>query len=276
MTTNSRPRILSIAGSDSGGGAGVQADLKTITALGGYGMSAITAITAQNTLGVVESLVLEPTLVRAQIEAVVSDIGVDVVKTGMLGTKAMIETIAPLLEKLRVPFVLDPVMVAKGGASLLARDAVFAMQDKLVPFCTVITPNIPEAEVLAGMKIHTLDHMRQAAGWLLDMGAQAVLLKGGHMQGDALSDLLLWEGGEAVFTSARIDTPHTHGTGCTLASAIACGLGQGLELAQAVKQARDYVRQAILAAPGFGAGHGPMDHGWPCNGKRFPEPAKTV
>lgn len=267
-----KPRILTIAGSDSGGGAGIQADLKTIMALGGYGMSAITAITAQNTLGVIESEILSPALVKSQIEAVTSDIGVDAVKTGMLGNAAMIKMLSPILPELKAPFVLDPVMVAKGGASLLAKDAVRALQDELVPVSSVITPNIPEAEMLAGMQVHTLSHMRQAAGWMLEMGAQAVLLKGGHMTGDTLVDLLIWEGGEAVYESQRIDTPHTHGTGCTLASAIATGLGHGLELPQAIKQARDYVRQAILAAPGFGAGHGPMDHGWPCNGRRFEEP----
>lgn len=270
--TPAKPRILTIAGSDSGGGAGVQADLKTITALGGFGMSAITAITAQNTLRVTESLILEPSLVLAQVEAVTSDIGVDAVKTGMLGSKEMIAAITPLLASLDVPFVLDPVMIAKGGASLLAKDAVRTLQDELVPISTLITPNIPEAEALAGLQIHTLDHMRQAAGWMLEMGAQAALIKGGHMQGDRLIDLLVWDGGEAVYESERIDTPHTHGTGCTLASAIATGLGHGLELPQAVKQAREYVREAIRAAPGFGSGHGPMDHGWPCNGRRFEEP----
>lgn len=276
MKSDHKPRILSIAGSDSGGGAGIQADLKTITALGGYGMSAITAITAQNTLGVSESKILPVKLVEAQIEAVMSDIGVDAVKTGMLGNKAMIHMLASMLGDLDVPFVLDPVMLAKGGQSLLARNAVAALQDELIPVCTMVTPNIPEAEVLAGIQIHTMDHMREAAMWLMDMGAQSVLLKGGHMTGDTLVDFLVWDGGEVQFESARIDTPHTHGTGCTLASAIATGLGRGLDIPSAVKQAREYVRAAILAAPGFGAGHGPMDHGWPCNGKRFDAPPARV
>jgi hydroxymethylpyrimidine/phosphomethylpyrimidine kinase len=257
-----KPRILTIAGSDSGGGAGIQADIKTITVLGGYASSAITAITAQNSLGVHGVKSLKPKWVRAQIKAVLDDIGADVIKIGMLGGEPVIRAVARELHGRNLPIVLDPVMVAKGGAKLLADDAGSALRDSLFPLTTVLTPNIPEAEILSGLWIVDLEGQRATAEVLLGQGPKAVLIKGGHLPGDVVQDLLLWEHGEAVFSSPRLDTPHTHGTGCTLSSAIATYLGLGLQLEEAVRMARKYVWGAIVNAPGLGSGHGPLDHGW--------------
>ena len=266
-TMNTLGRVLIIAGSDSGGGAGVQADIKTVTALGGYAASAITAVTVQNTLGVTGVHPIPLDIIEAQVRAVLDDIGADVIKTGMLGDAATVERVARLLEAFTIPAVIDPVMVAKGGAPLLAAEAVATVRDRLVPRAALLTPNAPEAQALTGLTIATPDDLRRAGEALLAMGAKAVLMKGGHVAGDRVVDLLMTADGETAFEGERIDSRHTHGTGCTLASACATGLAQGLPLTAAVARAWDYVHEAMLRAPGFGAGHGPLDHGWPLRGR---------
>ena len=265
----SAPRLLrtalTIAGSDSGGGAGIQADLKTFMALGVYGTSAITAVTAQNTLGITAAEPVSPRLVGMQMEAVLSDIGADAVKTGMLHDAGVIEVVAQVLaaRAADVPLVVDPVMVAKGGAPLIEPGAIDALKRLLIPRAAVLTPNLPEAEILAGRTIDSLAAMREAAESLLGLGCRAVLLKGGHLPGDTVYDVLATASGLRVWDSPRIDSRHTHGTGCTLASAIAAGLAQGMAVEAAVERAREYVRRAIASAPGFGCGHGPLDHAHP-------------
>jgi hydroxymethylpyrimidine/phosphomethylpyrimidine kinase len=260
-------RVLIIAGSDSGGGAGVQADIKTVTALGGYAATAITAITVQNTLGVTAVHPVPLDIVAAQARAVLSDIGADVIKTGMLGDAATVELVAGLIAEAGVPAVVDPVMVAKGGASLLADSAVAALRERLVPRAALLTPNAPEAAALTGLAVETTDDLRRAGEALLAIGAKAVLMKGGHIAGERVVDILMTAEGETAFEGERIESRHTHGTGCTLASACATGLAQGLPLAVAVARAWDYVHEAMLRAPGLGAGHGPLDHGWPLRGR---------
>ncbi len=257
-----RGRVLVVAGSDSGGGAGIQADIKAITALGGFAMTAITALTAQDTTGVYGIHPIPAAFLRLQMERVLGDIGADVVKTGMLGDAATVALVADVLAALApgVPVVVDPVMIAKGGQSLLTADAVDMVKRRLVPLAVLLTPNLPEAEVLAGMPIRDVAAMRAAATALLTLGAPAVLLKGGHLPGETVVDLLATEHGIEEFASSRIDTRHTHGTGCTLASAIAAGLAQGMPLSDAVGRARRYVRRAIATAPGFGQGNGPLNH----------------
>ncbi len=257
-----RGRVLIVAGSDSGGGAGIQADIKTVTALNGFAMTAITALTAQNTQGVFGVHPVPLAFVRQQIEVVMNDLGADVIKTGMLGDSATIGAVCDALADFApmVPLVLDPVMVAKGGHNLLAVEAVASLRQRLLPRAAVITPNLPEAEALTGMPIRSVEDMRVAARLLLSLGVPAVLLKGGHLEGDMLTDLLATADGIEVFSAPRIQTRHTHGTGCTTASAVAAGLGQGLGLRDAVIRARTYVRAAIAAAPGFGGGHGPLNH----------------
>jgi hydroxymethylpyrimidine/phosphomethylpyrimidine kinase len=257
-----RGRVLVIAGSDSGGGAGIQADIKTITALDAFAATAITALTAQNTLGVHGVLPVPPAFIRRQIEVVMSDIGADVIKIGMLGDVATIETVCDALADFAagVPVVLDPVMVAKGGHALLAPEAVDVLRRRLLPLAVVITPNLPEAEALTGTTIGTEPEMRTAAAALLALGVPAVLLKGGHLASDTVTDLLATAAGIEAFAAPRIETRHTHGTGCTTASAVAAGLAQGLGLRDSVIRARAYVRAAILSAPGYGGGHGPLDH----------------
>lgn len=257
-------RILVIAGSDSGGGAGVQADIKTIMALGAYASTAITALTAQDTTGVHGVLPVPPEFVRQQIEVALGDPGADVVKTGMLGSAEVIGVVADVLRGRGLPLVLDPVMVAKGGDRLLDLAAT-QMLLQLFSMATVITPNIPEAETLLGRRIPDHEAACAAAVSLRDMGASAVLLKGGHLDGPVVLDILADRSGVEVFAGARIDTRHTHGTGCTLASATAAGLSQGLAVRESVRRARAYVQAAIAAAPGIGAGHGPLGHlvaGW--------------
>lgn len=239
-------RILTIAGSDCSGGAGIQADLKTIAMLGSYGMSAITAITAQNTLGVFAVEALSPAMAGAQIDACISDIGVDAVKIGMLGSAAIAHEVADRLEELDVPVVFDPVMVATSGGILADGETVAAF-GRLMALSTLTTPNLPELAALGG----------EAA---VREKTKALLIKGGHGEGAVIEDRLITAQGEHIFTSQRIETRHTHGTGCTLASAIACHLGQGFSLPDAIKQAGDFVHAALLAAPGFGAGHGPLGH----------------
>ncbi len=261
-------RVLIIAGSDSGGGAGLQADLKTVTALGGYAATAVTAITVQNTLGVTGVLPVPADMVTAQARAVLDDIGADALKTGMLGDIAMVETVAAILDSAAgIPAVVDPVMTAKGGAALLATDAMDAVRRLMVPRAWLLTPNVPEAEALTGLSIASLDDQRRAGEALLALGARAVLMKGGHLDGERVSDLLLTPQGETLFESARLETRHTHGTGCTLASACAVGLAQGLTLEAAVARAWAYVQEAIARAPGLGRGHGPLDHAWTMRGR---------
>ncbi|MCW5772894.1 MAG: bifunctional hydroxymethylpyrimidine kinase/phosphomethylpyrimidine kinase [Rhodospirillaceae bacterium] len=255
-------RVLIIAGSDSGGGAGIQADIKSVTALGGYAMTAITALTAQNTQGVFGIHAVPEAFIRQQIELCLTDIGADCIKTGMLATAATIETVVTALGEFAptVPLVADPVMVAKGGAALLEESAVGAVRRLLLPRATVVTPNLPEAEGLLGRRIASAAEMRDAGKALLQLGPKAVLMKGGHLAGATVIDVLVTADEVQAFESPRIDSRHTHGTGCTLASAIATGLAQGMKLAEAVARARAYVQAAIRSAPGYGKGHGPLDH----------------
>lgn len=267
-STASLGRVLVIAGSDSGGGAGIQADIKTITALGGYAATAITAVTVQNTLGVTGVHPIPLDIITAQARAVLDDIGADAIKTGMLGDVGVVEVVAAALDYAKgVSAVVDPVMVAKGGASLLADAAIGAVKSLMIPRAALLTPNAPEAAALTGLTVETTDDLRRAGEALLALGAKAVLMKGGHIlsgdgAGDRVVDVLMTSAGETTFEGERIDTRHTHGTGCTLASACATGLAQGLPLEQAVARAWNYVHEAMLRAPGLGQGHGPLDHGW--------------
>jgi hydroxymethylpyrimidine/phosphomethylpyrimidine kinase len=261
-------RVLIVAGSDSGGGAGIQADIKTVTMLGGFAMTAITALTAQNTLGVHGVLSIPPEFIAKQMQAVLTDIGADAIKTGMLHSAEVIEAVMAALPG-DIPLIADPVMVAKGGAPLLQPEAVETLKALLVPRAALLTPNLPEAEVLCGFEIKTdMDKMR-AADKILQMGAGALLLKGGHATGpfgsmsEEIEDWLFTNEDFFTFKSARIFSKNTHGTGCTLASAIACGIAQGQTMKDAITQARDYVRKAIETAPTFGEGHGPLNHAWP-------------
>ena len=252
-------RVLVVAGSDSGGGAGIQADIKTVMALGGYAATAVTAVTAQDTLGVHGVVAMAPGFVRQQMELALADIGADAVKTGMLGGAEVVGAVVAVLEGRGLPLVVDPVMVAKGGASLMdsgALDQLWA----LLRLATVATPNVPEAEALLGRAIPDAMAAERAAVELRERGIGAVLLKGGHLDGAVVRDVLATAEGVVMLDRARLDTRHTHGTGCTLASAIATGLAQGMELRAAVERARDYVQAAIAAAPGFGRGHGPLWH----------------
>jgi len=255
-------RVLIVAGSDSGGGAGIQADIKTVTALGGFAMTAITALTAQNTLGVSSILPVPVGFLRQQIEAVLGDLGADAVKTGMLHSAAVVETTVERLAALApaAPLVADPVMVAQSGATLVEDGAVDAVRSLMVPAAALLTPNAPEAARLTGLPVDDVEGQKRAAEKLLRMGAKAVLVKGGHLGGERVSDVLADETATRVLSAARIDTKHTHGTGCTLASAIATSLAQGLRLPQAVDRARAYLQQALATAPGFGRGQGPVNH----------------
>jgi hydroxymethylpyrimidine/phosphomethylpyrimidine kinase len=263
-------RVLIIAGSDSGGGAGIQADIKTVTMLDAFAMTAVTALTAQNTEGVFGVLPIPPDFIRQQIEIVLDDIGADAVKTGMLHDAAVIATVAAVIGEraVGVPLVVDPVMIAKGGAPLIEDGAIGALKRLLAPKASVLTPNLPEAEILAGHAIADLAAMKKTAVEMLGLGCRAVLLKGGHLPGDAVYDVLATASGVRVWDSPRIDSRHTHGTGCTLASAIAAGLAQGLAIEPAVERARAYVQRAIAGAPGLGHGHGPLDHAHPLRSHR--------
>lgn len=256
-------RVLIVAGSDSGGGAGIQADIKAASALGCYAATAIAALTAQNTLGVFGIHPVDPAFVALQMRVVLDDIGADCLKIGMLGTAGVIEAVTAEYEAraINIPLVVDPVMVAKGGHSLLEPDAELALKKKLLPHADLVTPNVPEAEALCDLQIRDLDDMRRAAALIRTFGPKAVLLKGGHMEDDGqVHDLLVTEDGEELFDSPRLHTPHTHGTGCTLATAIAAGIAQGLGLRDSVARARVYVAKAIETAPGIGHGHGPLNH----------------
>jgi hydroxymethylpyrimidine/phosphomethylpyrimidine kinase len=256
-------RILIVAGSDSGGGAGIQADIKTATMLGGFAMTAITAVTVQNTVGVTGIVNLPPDVVVAQMDAVIGDIGVDAIKIGMIGSAATAQAVADRLATLRhVPIVFDPVMVATSG-SILADAPTVAAFRRLMELATVTTPNIPELEALSGATVSGAEAAGRAARRLMVAHGCAILAKGGHLGTvDSVVDILVPTRGDAVsWKQNRIETRHTHGTGCTLATGIACGLGQGLPLADAITRARAYVRAALMAAPGFGAGDGPIGHG---------------
>jgi hydroxymethylpyrimidine/phosphomethylpyrimidine kinase len=253
-------RVLTIAGSDSGGGAGIQADLKTITVLGGFGMSIITALTVQNTLGVHGIHNVPPAFVAAQFDAVATDIGIDAAKTGMLATSEIIRVVAGKIRQYGIAkFVVDPVMVAKGGMSLIREEAKKALIAELIPLAFVLTPNIPEAEILSGIRIETLNDMKAAARIIRKMGAKYVVVKGGHLSGDAVD--LLYDGGDfQEFRSLRIATEDTHGTGCTYSAAIATELAFGKNVAEAVTEAKRYITAAVQHAWRLGGGHGPTNH----------------
>jgi hydroxymethylpyrimidine/phosphomethylpyrimidine kinase len=254
-------RALAIAGSDSGGGAGIQADLKTFAAHGVYGTSAITALTAQNTRGVAGVHVVPAEFVTLQIETVVSDIGCDVVKTGMLASAAIVEAVAAAIESLDLPnLVVDPVMVAKGGDRLLDADAVHTITTALLRLARVVTPNVPEAEVLAGMSVTTLADMREAGRRILRLGPRAVIVKGGHLSGETSPDLLISSAGEVVLETPRLSVASTHGTGCTFASAVAARLALGDTLDAAARSAKAYVTSAMRHGIAVGGGHQPLGH----------------
>lgn len=255
------PRALAIAGSDSGGGAGIQADLKTFSAFGTYGMSVITALTAQNTLGVQGVYPVPPDFVALQFRSVVDDLGVDALKTGMLGDAAMVERVAGLLADAVIErVVVDPVMIAKGGAALLADDAIDALKRLLLPRAMLLTPNLPEAAALVGATLDSEAQIREAARALHALGPRYVVMKGGHRAGDELIDLLYDGNDFSEIRSSRIDTAHTHGTGCTFAAALTALLARGAAIEDCFRQAHAYVRRAIVAHPGLGHGHGPLNH----------------
>ena len=257
-------RVLIVAGSDSGGGAGIQADIKTVTMLGGYAMTAVTAITVQDTMGVHGVWPVPVDAVLSQISVTLADLGADVIKTGMLGSASLVEAIAECIDQTAqmVPRVIDPVMVATSGDRLVDGKAVEAIRSELVPRARLVTPNAPEAEVLTGKAVETVDGQRRAAERLLELGAHGALVKGGHINGNRITDVLQTTTGEWIFESPRLVTMSTHGTGCTLASAIAAHLARGASVPDAVEMARDYLFGAIRSAKGLGKGHGPVNHGW--------------
>jgi len=258
-----RPRALSIAGSDSGGGAGIQADLKTFSALGVYGMTAITAVTVQNTLGVSGVEALDPSIVAAQITAVASDIGVDAAKTGMLANAAIVHAAAEAIRDAGIlKLVVDPVAVSKHGNMLLEPAAVNALRSALLPLTLLVTPNLPEAEALSRLEVRTREDMRRAGERIRSMGAGAVLVKGGHLEGGGAADLLIDADGEEWLEAERIDTPHTHGTGCTLSAAITAHLAIGEDLRSSVRAGKAFVTGAIAHALALGRGIGPVDQLW--------------
>ena len=256
-----KSKILIIAGSDSSGGAGIQADIKTVTALGSYAMTAITAVTAQNTKGVKKIISIPTEIVKKQITMILDDIGTHAVKIGMLHNTDIIKSVYKTLKKYKSKnVVLDPVMIAKGGAKLISNSSIKHLKKLLLPLCTIVTPNIPEAEVLTGYSISSKEDMIKAAKKILSMGPKNVLLKGGHLKNKMIFDILATKKGIKIFKKRKIKTKNTHGTGCTLASAVATGLAQEMSLESAVERARQYVLGAIKNAPGFGSGHGPLNH----------------
>ena len=268
MTAADPPRLraLTIAGSDSGGGAGIQADMKTFSVLGVFGTTAVTAVTVQNTEGVSGYESVPPEVVAAQIRAVATDIGVDAAKTGMLATAAIVEAVADVVAETGVPnLVVDPVFVSKHGSALLAPDAVAALRRRILPLATLVTPNLPEAAGLSGLRVATRDDMRRAADALLEAGTHAVLIKGGHLDDGAKESPDLFADGIRTewLTVDRIDTPHTHGTGCTLSAAIAAYLARGADLLEAVSSGKHFVTEAIRHALPLGRGIGPVDQLWP-------------
>lgn len=262
-------RVLIIAGSDCSGGAGIQADIKSVTALGGYGATAITALTVQNTTGVFDVLGIDPEFIVQQATVTIDDIGADALKTGMLHSVPVITAVAEFIKSKAagIPVVVDPVMVSQSGSRLLEEDAADALIKQMIPLATILTPNIPEAEVLSGMTITSEADMIVAAQKIGELGAKAVLIKGGHAEGDKIVDIL-WrcEGDIEGFEGTRIPSENNHGTGCSLASAIATGLAQGMGLSDAVARARAYVREAIRTAPDYGKGNGPLNHAHPVTG----------
>lgn len=260
MDTSKPPTAMTIAGSDSGGGAGIQADLKTFSALGVFGTSTLTAITAQNTVGVTAVHEIPTDVISAQIDAVITDIGADAVKTGMLSSAAIVATVSAAVRRHGITnLVVDPVMVAKSGDRLLREEAISSICNDLIPLAKVVTPNIPEAEDLTGLSISTDADVRRAAEVIIGMGARSVVVKGGHRDGPPTD--ILYDGERFLeFTTERIPTTNTHGTGCTFASAVAAGLAHGLEVPDAVQQAKDYVTAAIRSAYPIGHGHGPLHH----------------
>jgi hydroxymethylpyrimidine/phosphomethylpyrimidine kinase len=257
----SQPVVLTIAGSDSGAGAGIQADLKTFAALGVYGVSVITAITAQNTVGVRAVQEIDPDMIAAQLDAVAEDFSIAALKTGMLSSAAIIETVvAGLMRHGLRQLVVDPVMIAKSGDRLLREDAIDTLRRTLLPLAQVVTPNIPEAEVLTGLTIRTHADRVAAGHAIMELGAHAVVIKGGHADEDPVVDLLVDRDGVHQFRAPRVATGSTHGTGCTFSAAIAAALGRGEDLATAVGEARAYLSSALAQAPGLGHGHGPLNH----------------
>ena len=267
-TPTHQGRVLAVAGSDSGGGAGVQADIKAITMVGGYAATAITALTVQNTQGVSDVHPVPADIIEGQIRAVLTDIGADVIKTGMLATAETVELVAGLLEELapQTPLILDPVMVATSGDRLIDEAAETALRERLLPKAFLVTPNIPEAEAMGEGEVRDLETQIAAGEALIELGAQAALIKGGHLKGEVLRDVLVTAHGMRFFERPKLKTTSTHGTGCTLASAIAGLLAQGVPLADAVQSAGDYLHEAIARAPGFGEGNGPVNHAWPAQG----------
>ena len=255
-------RVLICAGSDSGGGAGIQADIKTVTALGGFATTAITALTAQNTMGVSSIIEVPINFLLEQIRVVLSDLGADCIKTGMLHNAQVIEAVSEAIEKdgEKKYLVVDPVMVAKGGHELLELSALHALKSHMIVRADLLTPNIPEAELLTGLEISDIDTMRRAAYAILEMGSKAVLLKGGHLKDETLTDILVTKDAEKTYSGPRLLTKHTHGTGCSMASAVSTGIAQGDTLEMAVQRAKAYVFTAIKTAPQFGKGHGPLNH----------------
>jgi len=249
-------RLLIIAGSDSSGGAGIQADIKTASAFGVYAMTAITAVTAQDTKAVSKIHLVPAVIIAAQISACLSDIGADAIKIGMLGSTAIVKAVAAALEKYarKIPIVLDPVMVSTSGKTLLPQSAIGALKKYLLPLATLVTPNLPETKALTG-----ITNTEKAARKLIEMGARAALIKGGHSTKETIDDVLVWERGVDVFAFPRIKTRHTHGTGCALSTAIACGLAKGEPLPVAVARAREFLQKAIETAPGLGKGRGPLN-----------------
>jgi hydroxymethylpyrimidine/phosphomethylpyrimidine kinase len=253
------PIALTIAGSDPSGGAGIQADLKTFHQFGVYGQAVITLLTVQNTRRVERVQVMSPSLVADQIRAAVSDIRPAAAKTGALGNAAVIQAVAEEAKRFRFPLVVDPVMISKHGAPLMAADAHEALCRDLLPHCFLLTPNLHEAGAITGEEIDDLNGMRDAAQRIAEMGPQAVLIKGGHLEGDA-RDLLLWQGSFHEYPSERIETQHTHGTGCTFSAAITACIARGYELPRAVAVAKRFITEAIRSNPGLGAGNGPVNH----------------
>ena len=271
MSTCERiPRVLTIAGSDSGGGAGIEADLKTFTALGVYGMAAITSVTAQNTVGVTGVHDLPPAFVAEQIDAVARDIGIDAAKTGMLSNAGIIEAVADRVAAHGIErLVVDPVMVAKSGDALLHESALDALIRRILPLAFMVTPNIPETETLAGMKVVRIDEIHEAARRIHGLGARYVLIKGGHIEGDAATDYLFDGTAFEEFTAARIPTKNTHGTGCTYSAAIAAFLAKGHAAPEAVQRAKAYLTGAIRHGFALGKGHGPLNHFWNLGARGF-------
>ena len=262
MPVNINGKIFAIAGSDPSGGAGIQADIKTISALGGYGMAAITALTVQNTCGVYDVHLVPPDFVRDQVESVIKDIPPDAIKVGMMGSGKTVERLALIFsDHSHIPLIVDPVILSTSGHALLEKRGVEILRADIFPLIDLLTPNLAEAALLSGMaEVNTLADMKRVGEKLLSMGPKAILVKGGHLSTDILTDILVSKDGMHEFSSPRISTNNTHGTGCTLASAIATGIGQGMTLIEAVGRGHKYVHNAILQAPGFGRGKGPLNH----------------